>query len=227
MNEPSKLKLITKRPEAGNVVSFVFETGGLEWLAGQNQGYVLPHEGETNNDNEHWFTISSAPSEGVITISTRVSDSVFKQALNQLQPGDEIERHDLDGDFTWQDASDQPVVLVAAGIGITPFRSILVERAATAKPLSACLLYFNRDEAIPFQAELNQLAEDHPELTIRYVTGQPVSADTIMELAPQAASQTVYLSGPEPMVEAVGGDLKERGVTVKQDRFPGYDEANY
>jgi hypothetical protein len=32
------LKLISSRDEAGNVRTFIFETNGLTWIAGQNQG---------------------------------------------------------------------------------------------------------------------------------------------------------------------------------------------
>lgn len=227
MNESSSLTLKEIRDEAGNIKTFMFETGGLEWTAGQYQAYSLPHEGDTNDDNEHWFTISSAPSEGVITISTRLTGSPFKTALAALQPGDTLARHDLEGDFTWEDISDERVVFIAAGIGITPFRSILTERHMTDKPLNCTLLYFNRDDQIPFQSELDSLADIHPEFTLTYVTGQPVTADTVLSLVPEAASETTYISGPEPMVIAVGEELTSRGITVKRDEFPGYTEQNY
>jgi len=226
MGEHTKLKLIATRPEAGNIKTFVFETGGLEWLAGQNQAYILPQAGKTEAENERWFTISSPPALGTINISTRISDSAFKQALNALQPGDSIERHSINGDFTWEDESDTPVVLVAGGIGVTPFHSILLERHAVGKSLNATMLHFNRDDQIPFQVEFEQLLEQHPELTILYVTG-PVTAEKILELAPQVKEQVAYLSGPEAMVMAVGAELKKRGVTPKQDEFPGYDEKNF
>lgn len=226
MGTTSKLKLISSHAEAGNIRTFVFEADGLEWLAGQNQAYILPQAGETEAENERWFTISSPPSSGTINISTRISDSAFKQALNALKPGDSIERHTINGDFTWEDESDSPVVLVAGGIGVTPFHSILLERHAVGKSLNATLLHFNRDDQIPFQAEFEQLLEQHPELTIQYITG-PVTAERILELAPQSKEQVTYLSGPEAMVMAVGTELKKLGVTPKQDEFPGYDEKNF
>ena len=77
--EKTSVKLLLSHDEVGNVLTFVFEAGELQWIAGQNQGWVLPHEGEINDDNEHWFTISSAPSEGTMNVSTRVSDSKFNQ----------------------------------------------------------------------------------------------------------------------------------------------------
>jgi ferredoxin-NADP reductase len=226
MGTTSKLKLISSYAEAGNICTFVFEADGLEWLAGQNQAYILPQAGETTAENERWFTISSPPSSGTINISTRISDSAFKQALNALKPGDSIERHTINGDFTWEDESDSPVVLVAGGIGVTPFHSILLERHAVGKSLNATMLHFNRDEQIPFQAQFEQLLEQHPELTIQYVTG-PVTAERILELAPQSKEQVTYLSGPEAMVMAVSKELKKLGVTPKQDEFPGYDEKNF
>ncbi|MOA69082.1 hypothetical protein D3C78_1970570 [compost metagenome] len=67
----------------------------------------------------------------------------------------------------------------------------------------------------------------HPELDVRYLVGEPISAERILDEEPLAATVPVYLSGPEPMVESVGNDLKQRGVSLRQDWFPGYDERNY
>jgi len=221
------LKLISSRDEAGNVRTYIFETNGLTWIAGQNQGYTLPKAGATEAENQRWFTITSAPSEGVIQLTTRISESKFKQALNAMKPGEEIMAYELGGDFTWEQESDEPVVMVAGGIGITPFRSILVERHNAGKPLNATLLYFNRTAEVSFQSELQRLSKQHPEFTLRIVIGEPITADKILELVPQARKQILYLSGPEPMVESIGSKLHERGITVKQDWFPGYDDKNY
>ena len=220
-------KLISSHDEAGNIRTFVFETNGETWVAGQYQTWVLKQAGETKDENQRFFTIAAAPSEGEFHISTRVGPSAFKQALNALQPGDTIEAHGIEGDFTWEETGE-PVVLVAAGIGVTPFRSILLERHAQGKPLNATLLHYNREEAIPFKDnEFAKLQAEHPELTIKYIVGEHVTTDSILENAPNALSHMTYLSGPEPMVDAVGDELIKRGVNLKQDWFPGYTENTF
>ena len=221
------LKFISSYPEVSNIRTFVFEAGDLSWQAGQYQTYVLDSVDGTEDEKKRFFTIASAPSEKEIHISTRVTDSKFKQALNALQPGQTIETRNLEGDFTWEDSSDAAVVLVAGGIGVTPFRSMLLERHALGKPLNCTLVHYNREDAVPFRDEFEKLAAVHPELNLLYIIGQPITAESILQAAPQAATQVTYLSGPEPMVDAVGDELKERGVNLKQDWFPGYDDETY
>ena len=222
-----ELALMSAHDEVENVRTFVFERKNLQWVAGQSQAYVLPQAGGTEAENQHWFTIASAPMEGTIHISTRISASPFKTALHSLNPGDTITTHSLGGKFVWEEDDDSLVTLIAAGIGITPFRSILLQRSATGKSLNATLLYFNRTDEVLFQKELEDLAQKHSEFRMKLIVGEPITAEKILLMAPAAREQVVYLSGPAPMVANIGSALKEAGVVVKQDRFPGYDESNF
>lgn len=221
------LTLLSSHDEVDNVRTFIFEGNSLEWVAGQAQAYVLPEAGESEEENERWFTISSAPVEKTINISTRISSSKFKQALNALNPGAQVRAHSLGGPFTWEADDNNPVILVAAGIGITPFRSILLERKALGRSLDCTLLYFNRTNEIPFQKELEAISAEHPGFQIKIIVGEPITAEKILELIPGDHKETYYLSGPAPLVSSVGSALKEGGVAIKQDRFPGYDESNF
>lgn len=218
-------KLIRSYDEVANIRTFVFDNSGVTWQAGQYQTWELPGVEGDEKAKKRFFTIASAPSEAELHISTRISDSAFKQALSALRPGDIIEAHDIEGDFTWD--GDEPVVFVAGGIGVTPYRSMLIERAAAGKALNAHLLYFGRDDNFAFRGEFDRLAEEHSELKIDYIVGESISADNILAHAPEATAQTVYISGPEAMVDAVSEDLSARGAVLKQDWFPGYTVETY
>lgn len=219
------LKFVRAYDEVGNIKTFVFEVGDTTWQPGQYQQYVLPQAGENKDDSHRWFTIASAPSEDEVHISTRMSGSNFKNALDALKSGEAIEAHGAEGDFTWDD--DSEVVLVAGGIGITPLRSMIVERMTTGRPIKAKLLYYGRDENFAFREVFDKAATEHPEFSVEYIVGEPITADSIIEHEPRVQELTTYLTGAEPMVESVGEALKARGVALKQDWLPGYDEKTY
>ena len=71
------------------------------------------------------FTLASAPAEKVVKITTRISNdpSEFKKALLELKQGMKISMSGPVGSFYLKDNS--PTLLIAGGIGITPFRSIV------------------------------------------------------------------------------------------------------
>lgn len=225
------LKLFEKENLIDNVWAFRFHPSEpLQWTAGQFVYVELPHDNPDDEGTKRWFTVSSAPFEGIIQITTRVTDSTFKQALAALPVGGELQLIDKpDGDFVWED-TDKPLVFVAGGIGITPFRSILKQRAHDHLSLNVTLVYGNRTDAIVFKDELDEYAKADPQFKVHYVVGSPVTAEKIAELVPDFKSSPVYISGPEPMVEALGDQLKSAGLPesqLKQDFFPNYTEANY
>lgn len=225
-----KLKFVGSSPVKSNVVSFIFEPETpLMWQPGQYLHYVLPHPDVDERGTERWFTNSAAPSEGKVMISTRLDNehgSSFKRALQALQPGDEVEADAPEGDFTIEDESAN-YIFVAGGIGITPFRSILVQAQAQGKQLNVKLLYANRDQEVPFKEELEGFAAANPNLTIEYfIQPQSLSAELIKQYADKAGNALIYLSGPEPMVKSFAEQLKTLGVSdaqVKLDDFPGYE----
>ncbi|MEK7152766.1 MAG: SRPBCC domain-containing protein [Patescibacteria group bacterium] len=225
------LKLIGKEHVAGNAWSFRFEPSQpLHWLAGQYIWVELRHDNPDAEGARRWFTVSSAPYEGFVQITTRVSNSTFKQALNALPEGGELRLLEKpDGDFVWQD-SRLPLVFIAGGIGITAFHSILKQRVHEELPLSVTLIYGNRDEDIPFKDELEQWAANNPHFKIHYLTGMPLTAESLAELESNLNGSLVYISGPEPMVEALGDQLIEHGLPQAQlrlDALVNYNKTNY
>lgn len=227
-----KLKLIDKQPMIDNVWAFVFEPEEpQEYTAGQYVRVRLDHDNPDDEGPKRFFTNSAPPYEGVIQITTRLTDSTFKQALSGLQVGDD--RMELikppEGDFTWRD-TDKPIVFVAAGIGVTPYYSILLQRVHDGKPIPSTLLYAGRNELLPWRHEFAALEEANPEFKVVYMIGEPVTPENLQRHFPDLNESLIYLSGPEPMVEDVGEALKKNGLPedqLMQDWFPNYSSENY
>lgn len=207
---------------ADNIWSFRFTPAQpVEWQAGQYIRVEL-------NGEKRWFTISSAPFEDAITITTRVSDSSFKQALAQLDTGDTLNMiAPPSGDFTWEAVDDNERIFVIGGIGITPLYSIVKQRLHNKKPLNATLLYANRTEAVPLREFFDGAAERG--LDVQYITGDELTADAIVKAA-KTDDPHFYISGAKPMVEALSEQLEKSGVAKERiiaDAFSRYSMENY
>jgi ferredoxin-NADP reductase len=224
-----KLKLATRKTESPGVESFIFKPEEpLVWKAGQFLHYVLNHKATDDRGSDRWFTIASSPCEKHVMITTRFDlkrSSTFKKSLKALKPGDSIEISDLDGDFIVSDARKE-YVFIAGGIGITPFRAILKQAAHEGKLLRVTLLYANRKSVAAYKKEFDAMTKQNPNLTIHYLfSPQRIDKETVKEFVPDLKKPLFYVSGPEPMVEAIGKMLQQIGVPkkrIKQDWFPGY-----
>ena len=225
------LTLTSKENLADNVWAFRFEADTpISWTPGQFIRIELPHDNPDDEGTKRWFTISSTPHDGYIQITTRVTDTTFKQALAALPIGSTINLVEQpDGDFVWQE-SEKPLVFIAGGIGITPFYSMLKARGHSGQPVSAPLIYNGRTDELPFKVEFEEASRRHPEFKVHYVIGEQLTTEKLTELVPNISSSQVYISGAESMVEALGKQLEESGLAndnLHQDFFPHYSEANY
>lgn len=230
-HQSTSLTLAAKENLADNVWAFRFTLPQpLTWVPGQFIRVELPHEQPDTEGTKRWFTISSTPHDGYLQITTRITDTTFKQALHQLAVGDTIKLVEKpDGNFVWRE-DENPLVLIAGGIGITPFYSMLKARGHSGQAVAAILIYNGRDDKLPFMAEFAEASKRHPELRVHYVIGKQLTARHVAELVPELTSSQVYISGPEPMVESLAAQLERVGVDqsrLHQDFFPNYSETDY
>jgi ferredoxin-NADP reductase len=223
-----KLKLIERKPLFPDVESFIFESDDtVSWQPGQYMHYVFPHPSEDDRGEERWFTISAPPYQKNITITTRFTDeksSSFKKALHDMKVGDTIEADGPKGKFVIEDMAKK-YVLVSGGIGVTPYRSMLLQFDHDGKMPDIELLYANRDENFVFGDELSALEAKYPNFKIKkFVGDRHIEAADLKPYA-EDETKTIYLSGPEPMIEAFEKLLQDMGVPedrLKTDFFPGY-----
>lgn len=227
-----KLRLISKKPEISDAYSFYLKPEEpITWAPGQYLHYTFPHPNADERGNERWFTISAAPFEKNVRITTRMfaeNKSSFKKALFALNEGDEIEAEGPGGKFTMADDATKHV-FISGGIGITPYRSMLVQLDHDDADINVDLLYANRDDNLVFGDELEALAQKHSGLTIKKFIGDRKITDEDLKPYLSDTGTVIYLSGPEPMVESFKDRLTKMGLPeerLKTDYFPGYAADN-
>ncbi len=230
-----KVRFLGKTPTARQIFSFHFRPRGkIKQVAGQFITLNLPHEAADDRGTRRFFTLSSSPTENELTITTKLSDqgSSFKKHLANLPIGSELEMGEPRGSFILPDDKSQPLVFVAGGIGVTPFRSIIKYLVDSQKTRPIQLLYAaNTIEEVAFR----DLFDGQPWLKVTYIIGQPESdwigpsgqldGRRIAELAGGISGKLVYLSGPEPMIESFKQQLLGQNhpdELIKTDFFPGY-----
>ncbi len=233
------LVLRSIRDEALDTKSFVFDPAGLtEHRAGQ---YILvkldvpedPRKGSRS------FSLANAPTEPFILLTTRIRNtSVFKQRLAAMKPGDTLSAKGPLGRFILHD-DDRPALLLAGGIGVTPFRSMIKATLDAGRNTSMTLLTSDHvPEAIPYRRELETWAAARPQFHVERTITWPqksreawerrtgrIDADWIREVARDLERAVAYASGPPAFVGAMTALLASMGFPperVRTERFTGY-----
>src|SRR5437660_33060 len=79
------------------------------------------------------YSIASAPEDDglVLTVERLADGEVSPYLVDELRPGDELElRGPIGGYFVWEEALGGPLLLLAGGSGLVPFRSMWRHRRA-------------------------------------------------------------------------------------------------
>jgi ferredoxin-NADP reductase len=207
--------------------------------AGQFIDITLLDPPETDAEgNTRGFTISSAPSEGEIMITTRLRDTAFKRVLQGMPLGTRVRIEGPFGDLRLH-PDNRPAVVLTGGIGITPFRSILLETIrAGGLPYPVVVFHANRrPQDAAFLDELAGLARQDPNLTFLPTMTAPDAADAwdgerghidssmLKRHLVDVANPIYYLTGPPGMVRGLRAMLLEAGVDevdIRTEEFTGY-----
>ena len=222
--------------EASNIKTFWFKPEKpITYTAGQYIELTLRHDNPDDRGEKHWFTLSSVPGHELVSITTKYAgddaSSTFKKALFRLEPGAELQMSEPSGDFVLPKDPSIPLVFVAGGIGLTPFHSMFEWLADTGEKRLITFIYGVRnEEEIIFQQTFERAG-----IHATIVVGEPsdtwggergrLSAELVLGLAKPSERALIYLSGPEPMIEALEKDFKDHGTKAEQlvtDFFPGY-----
>jgi len=155
-------------------------------------------------------------------------------AINQqVRVGDRIEVQAPSGSFLLPLRNEFPVVLIAGGIGITPFLSYLESLTGAMGEPQVTLFYASRDgKSQVFADRLRELAERLPNLTLITCFSRPAAGDVCdrrgrigshsIDQALIQARARFYMCAGDAMMAEIGAGLKARGVPafeIFQERF--------
>ena len=119
---------------------------------------------------ERCFSIVSSPSDpSVVQFSMRVKGR-FTRALRQLESGDSMKVRGPFGAFVLHEFYGDNVVLLAGGIGVTPFMSMIRQATTDQSPRRITLVYSNQSQDdVPFAKELAEHMQKNPNLKVVFV----------------------------------------------------------
>jgi len=141
----ASVKIIEKKEIAeGTMGLYLEKPAGFSYSAGQ---YVLLHvpqlKEKGGREATHPMSLASAPYQGHLLIAMRISSSEFKQTINNMAVGDELEIDGPIGNFILNN-DNRPVVFLAGGIGIAPFFGIIQDQQNNGWPRQITLFYSNK-----------------------------------------------------------------------------------
>jgi ferredoxin-NADP reductase len=224
--------VVELRDETPRVRSIVLDPP--EWQghrAGQHVDVRLT--AEDGYQAQRSYSIASAPEDEhlVLTVERLDDGEVSPYLVGELRPGDELElRGPVGGYFVWEASSEGgPLLLVAGGSGVVPFRSMLRHRAAAGSDVPARLLYSSRslDEVI-YRDELEGLADVRLTLTRERPAGwtgfaRRIDVELLAEVAwPPEERPLVFVCGPTTFVEVAANALVALGHEpgrIRTERF--------
>jgi ferredoxin-NADP reductase len=226
------LELTEATPRCKNIVLDLPDWAGHR--AGQHIDVRLT--AEDGYQAQRSYSIASAPEDEhlMLTVERLEDGEVSPYLADQLIVGDELElRGPIGGYFVWEEPLGGPLLLIAGGSGIVPFRSIARRWTTGAHEIPARLIYSARSlQEVIYRDELEALGtEDRFELTLALTRSWPddwvgqrgrVDRALLDSLAPAGDRPLVYVCGPTGFVEAVAASLVDAGhdpARIRTERF--------
>lgn len=225
----SRIYLLKERRQiADNTTEIVLspqEATPFVFLPGQHaELHLIDPKYQDDYGSVRSFSIASAPTEIQLRFAYRNSNSAFKRNVAELPLDSEIEVHGPYGMMTLPDDKNLKVAMIAGGIGITPFHSI-VAAAASDNPRPLWLLYANHQESsAPYLAELRQHAASGAMSLIEHF-GR-IDDAIVKKLVDVSQADLYFLAGPPGLTALSLEALSANGVPRHQivvEQFTGYE----
>ncbi len=229
-------RVVSKRDETSRVRSIIFECPMWEGhMPGQHVDVRLT--AEDGYQAQRSYSIASAPDDDhlMLTVERLQDGEVSPYLFDELEPGDQLEmRGPIGRYFVWETQMGGPLLMIAGGSGVVPFRAMLRHRAAVGSAVPTRLLYSSRTlEDLIYHEELaDPASDDGVDVRLALTRSQPegwqgygrrIDAEMLAEVAWSPGERPqIYVCGPTAFVEVAANSLVELGhdmESIRTERF--------
>lgn len=243
-------EIVDIQPESGSISSFYLRRADGGGLPSYEPGQFLPIRLDVPGQPEptlRTYTLSEAPGGDTYRLSIKRESSAAVASPHfhdSLTVGDRIEAMAPRGRFTLDTSSTRPVVMLSAGVGITPMiamtNAIINEGLRTRRFRRSYFIHGTRNsELLAFGEHIRGLAFRHDSLRVHVRFSAPGSDDRLgethdseghvdMELLKQLLpfdDYDFYLCGPPPFMRALYQGLTALGVRGSRIRYEAFGPA--
>jgi ferredoxin-NADP reductase len=240
-----ELRLIDKRAESTDVASFVLasrDDGPLpRFVAGQHLPVELTIPGHAA-PILRTYSLSGSPHDRHYRISVKREPLglASRYLHDELAVGEVLGAAAPQGSFTLDESSERPVVLVSAGVGLTPLVSMLHRLVSHGAGRPVWFVHGARDGGHhPLRREVERLVTSAASAHLHVAYSRPGPGDSIgrdyhspgridgvlLEKLLPHLDADFYLCGPRRFMAAVDAQLEERGVPPDRIRSESFGPA--
>lgn len=233
--------------ESSVIKSFWLEPADDKGLVRHKAGQHLPIQIALSDREKpvlRTYTLSLAPSDSAYRISVKKDGLVSSHLHNSVKVGDIIQTRAPQGQFTIESSETRPAVMLAAGVGITPFAAMLRHlafeglRTRGIRPAWLFQVAKSFDERA-FDKEFEQLLKqgqgnfrlvrllsqtDEPRNTQKGAQGR-LTVDVLKAVLP-FDDYDFYLCGPSSFMEDLYNGLRDMNVPDKRIFFEAFGPAS-
>jgi len=234
-------KLIDRKLIAEETMAFLFEKPeGFEFRAGQFCLLSLPDIGfQDERGLRKPLSIASSPLDNELMFVAKMSESAFKRTLREMPAGTAVTIDGPHGSFTLPEDTSVPVIFIAGGIAIIPFRSMVRHVAGARTEHTITLFYSSRTpQEAAFLKELQDIAETHRNIrlvaTMTRVSEQSktwsgltgrINPAIISDGCKEWRDAVYYVAGSSGMVDGIRdmlAGMEIKAERIRKEKFTGY-----
>jgi len=238
------------RDESRTIRSFVLKPVDGEGVAahapGQHVVVRLPIHGKVA-PRLRSYSLSTTSNGKTYQISVKRDSDYGASAWmhTNLKPGSELDVMGPRGNFVLDQTSDAPILLLSAGVGITPIMAMLIaattNNGTSVMPRRVTFIHGARNgEELAFAGLLSEIAAKHPAVVFHTRFSAPLISDVaghnhdsvgrldkalVEKIAEDISDHMVYLCGPASFMRTAIGWLQELGVPEAQIRCENFGDA--